>query len=60
MEKKNSANFRDYYMDDANVSPGMRAEIEFEVERIGKKIEAGEVKGLTPKQLRVESVLENG
>jgi len=51
MKKKNSASFRDYYMDDENVSPAERAKIEFEVELIGKLIELREAKGLTQKQL---------
>jgi hypothetical protein len=36
MGKKQSASFRDYFMDDENVSPSERAKIEFEVELIGK------------------------
>ena len=44
-------NFRDFYNDDANVSPAERAKIEFEVELIGKLIEAREAQGLTQKQL---------
>ena len=51
MEKKNSAGFRDYYMNDENVSPAERAKIEFEMELIGKLIEVREAKGLTQKQL---------
>jgi len=51
MGKKNSASFRDYYMDDDNVSPAQRAKIEFEVELIGKLIEVREAKNLTQKQL---------
>jgi len=51
MEKKNSASFRDYYMNDENVSPAERAKIEFEIELIGKLIEVREAKGLTQKQL---------
>ena len=46
-----SKNFRDFYNDDANVSPAERAQIEFEVELIGKLIEAREAKGLTQAQL---------
>lgn len=46
-----SNKFRDFYNDDANVSPVERAKIEFEVELIGKLIEAREGKGLTQKQL---------
>jgi len=44
-------NFRDFYDNDANVSPAERAQIEFEVELIGKLIEAREAKGLTQAQL---------
>lgn len=43
--------FRDFYNDDNNVSPAERARIEFEVELIGKLIEAREAKGLTQGQL---------
>ena len=46
-----SKNFRDFYNDDANVAPAERAQIEFEVELIGKLIEAREAKGLTQAQL---------
>ena len=46
-----STNFRDFYNDDNNVSPTERAKIEFEVELIGKLIEAREAKGLTQGQL---------
>jgi DNA-binding XRE family transcriptional regulator len=51
MTKKNSANFRDFYNDDENVSPAGRAKIDFEVELIGKLIEARESRGLTQEQL---------
>ena len=51
MEVENSTNFRDYYNDDNNVSPSQRAKIEFEVELIGKLIEARESKGFTQAQL---------
>ena len=51
MKTKNSTNFDDYYYDDNNVSPEMRARIEFEVDLIGKLIEAREVKGFTQAQL---------
>lgn len=44
-------NFRDFYNDDDNVSPAERAKIEFEVELIGKLIEAREAQGLTQAQL---------
>ena len=43
--------FSDFYNDDNNLSPADRAKIEFEVELIGKLIEAREAKGLTQKQL---------
>lgn len=46
-----SKNFRDFYNDDNNVSPAERAKIEFEVELIGKLIEAREAQGLTQEQL---------
>jgi len=47
----NSTNFDDYYFDDNNVSPGLRAKIEFEVDLIGKLIEAREQMGFTQVQL---------
>ena len=47
----NSTNFDDYYNDDNNVSPSMRAKIEFEIDLIGKLIEARESKGFTQAQL---------
>jgi len=43
--------FSDFYNDDSNVTPAERAKIEFEVELIGKLIEAREAKGLTQRQL---------
>jgi len=43
--------FSDFYNDDSNVSPVERARIEFEVELIGKLIEAREARGLTQRQL---------
>ena len=46
-----SKNFRDFYNDDSNVSPAERAKIEFEVELIGKLIQAREASGLTQEQL---------
>ena len=46
-----STNFDDYYFDDNNVSPSMRAKIEFEVDLIGKLIEAREKMGFTQAQL---------
>ena len=51
MAVKNTTNFSDFYTDDSNVSPSERAKIEFEVELIGKLIEARESKGLTQAQL---------
>jgi len=51
MAAKNPTNFDDYYNDDNNVSPNMRAKIEFEVDLIGKLIEARETKGFTQAQL---------
>ena len=51
MAIRNSTNFDDYYNDDNNVSPSMRAKIEFEVDLIGKLIEARETKGFTQAQL---------
>jgi len=47
----NSSNFDDYYFDDNNVSPSLRAKIEFEVDLIGKLIEAREQMGFTQAQL---------
>lgn len=44
-----STNFRDFYNDDNNVSPTERAKIEFEVELIGKLIEAQRGKRLNPR-----------
>jgi ribosome-binding protein aMBF1 (putative translation factor) len=44
-------NFRDFYNDDANVTPTERAKIEFEVELIGKLIAARDAKGMTQEQL---------
>lgn len=49
--KAESRNFRDFYHDDNNVTPSERAKIEFEVELIGKLVEAREAKGLTQEQL---------
>jgi len=48
---KNSTSFRDFYNDNSNVSPTQRAKIEFEVELIGKLIEARVQKGFTQAQL---------
>ena len=50
MAVKKSTSFRDFYNDN-NVSAAERAKIEFEVELIGKLIEARETKGLTQAQL---------
>jgi DNA-binding XRE family transcriptional regulator len=49
--KTGSRKFKDFYNDDNNVSPAERAKIEFEVELIGKLVEAREAKGLTQEQL---------
>ncbi len=46
-----SNKFSEFYNDDTNISPTERARIEFEVELIGKLIEAREAGGLTQKQL---------
>ena len=43
--------FRDFYINDQNVSPAERAKIEFEVELIGKLIAAREAMGMTQAQL---------
>ena len=43
--------FSVFYNDDSNISQAERAKIEFEVELIGKLIEAREAKGLTQRQL---------
>ena len=51
MAVKSTGSFRDFYADDSNISPADRAKIEFEVEFIGKLIEARESKGLTQAQL---------
>ncbi|GBU20223.1 hypothetical protein R80B4_00099 [Fibrobacteres bacterium R8-0-B4] len=51
MGRKSGTSFRDYYMDNENVSPAQRAKIEFEVELIGKLIEVRESQNLTQKQL---------
>jgi ribosome-binding protein aMBF1 (putative translation factor) len=51
MVAKKSTNFSDFYNDSANVSPSDRARIEFEVELIGKLIEAREAQGFTQAQL---------
>lgn len=46
-----STKFSDFYNDDNNVSPMEHAKIEFEVELIGKIIEAREAQGLTQQEL---------
>lgn len=46
-----STKFSDFYNDDNKVSPMERAKIEFEVELIGKIIEAREAQGLTQQEL---------
>jgi DNA-binding XRE family transcriptional regulator len=51
MRTKSTTDFREYYNNDNNVTPAERAKIEFEVELIGKIIEARESKGLTQSQL---------
>ena len=51
MALKNTTNFRDFYKDTNNVSSSDRAKIEFEVDLIGKLIEARETKGFTQAQL---------
>lgn len=53
-----NTSFREFYNDDKNVSPAERAKIEFEVELIGKLIEAREAKGLTQEQLAEVSGLK--
>ena len=51
MADKAPTNFDNYFDNDNNVSPSERAKIEFEVELIGKLIEARESKGFTQAQL---------
>ena len=51
MAVNKSTSFRDFYHDDNHVSPELRAKIDFEVELIGKLIEARESKGLTQAEL---------
>lgn len=46
-----STKFSEFYNDNNNISPMERAKIEFEVELIGKLIEAREAKGLTQQEL---------
>jgi len=51
MSNNNSTSFSNFYNDDNNVSASERAKIEFEVELIGKLIEARATKGFTQSQL---------
>ena len=51
MALKSTTNFKDFYNDQSNVSTSDRAKIEFEVDLIGKLIEARETKGFTQAQL---------
>ena len=51
MVAKKSTNFSDFYNDNENVSASDRARVEFEVELIGKLIEARETHGFTQAQL---------
>ena len=51
MVAKKSTNFSDFYNNNNNVSASDRARIEFEVELIGKLIEARETQGFTQAQL---------
>jgi len=51
MTIKRATDFKEFYNDDTNISPADRAKIEFEVELIGKLIEARESKGFTQAQL---------
>ena len=51
MAANKTTNFRDFYNDNENLSASERAKIEFEVELIGKLIEARETKGFTQAQL---------
>ena len=41
-ESTNTTNFDDYYFDDNNVPPNMRAKIELEVDQIGKIVQSEE------------------
>ena len=59
MTLKSTTNFRDFYNDQNNVSPGDRAKIEFEVDLIGKLIEARETKGFTQAQLDKLTIVPN-
>ena len=51
MVAKKSTNFSDFYNDNENLSASDRARVEFEVELIGKLIEARETHGFTQEQL---------
>ena len=51
MTANKATNFSDFYNDNNNVSASERAKIEFEVELIGKLIEARETQGFTQAQL---------
>ena len=51
MAIKKTSDFREFYDDDNNVSQTERAKIEFEVELIGKLIEARETSGFSQAQL---------
>ena len=51
MAAKRSTNFNDFYNDNENVTASDRARVEFEVELIGKLIEARETYGFTQAQL---------
>ena len=51
MVAKKSSKFNNFYKDNENVSASDRARIEFEVELIGKLIEARETHGFTQAQL---------
>jgi ribosome-binding protein aMBF1 (putative translation factor) len=53
-----STSSREFYNDDNNVAPDQRAKIEFEVELIGKLIEARASKGLTQEQLAAAAGLK--
>lgn len=53
-----NTSFDEFYNDENNVSASERARIEFEVELIGKLIEAREAKGITQEQLAQASSLK--
>ena len=50
--------FLDFYNDDTNVSPVERAKIEFQVELIGRLVEARKAKGFTQARLAEEAGLK--